>query len=311
MSPTTVLVLMGGPDAEHQVSLMSGREVAQALRRLDRYHVVEAVIDTPTATQLDALEGDVVFPMLHGRWGEGGALQTELERLGRPYVGSGPEASALAMDKLKTKALMLEHDVTTPEAEALNSGDQHTLSHPLVLKPIDDGSSVDMRICRTESEVHAAREELHAKRGRIMAERYIEGRELTVGIIGNEALPVIEIVPAGTCYDYDAKYLRDDTTYVIDPDLPVAVEYCAELALRVFDRIGCLDLARVDFMLDNVGLWFLEINTIPGFTTHSLLPMAAQHRGIQMPELCASLVEAAARRGQTSTASSAACRPVD
>ncbi len=302
----TILVLMGGPDAEREVSLMSGTAVAEALRSGGEFAVVEHVIDTVTADDLKSFAGEnqvsAVFPALHGRWGEGGPLQVILEEAGLPYVGSRPRAAALAMDKLATKTLVATDFTPTPPSRQLMPEDDCDLAPPLVLKPVDDGSSVDMRICRTVQDVIAGREELHPKRERLLAERYIDGRELTVGILGDEALPLIEIIPAESVefYDYDAKYARDDTRYVIEPDVPAEIkDRCQELALLAFHRLGCRDLARVDFMVDERGPWLLEVNTMPGFTTHSLVPMAAEAIGLDMSGLCATLVRYALARRPT------------
>ncbi len=294
----TVLVLMGGPDAEHPVSLMSGRQVAEALRRGGRFQVIERVVQRPTAPMLRICGGEVVFPVLHGHWGEGGPLQKILQELGLPYVGSPPRAAALAMDKLATKQILAAEGVRVPPDCRLEPGDRCRLAPPLVLKPIDDGSSVDLCICRCRQEVAAARARLHPKRGAILAERYIEGREVTVGVLGSEALPLIEIIPAASFYDYQAKYHRADTRYVIDPPLgPGVSRECTRVALEAFGRLGCRDVARVDFIVSETGPWFLELNTMPGFTSHSLLPMAAARHGLDMPRLCETLVEAALARG--------------
>ncbi len=147
-----------------------------------------------------------------------------------------------------------------------------------------------------------AREVLHQRRGSIMAEQLVGGREVTVGIVCGQPLPLIEIVPGADVefYDYQAKYVRDDTRYIIGPKLPAGVaQQCTDVAMLAFDRLGCRDVARVDFMLDDAGPWFLEINTMPGFTSHSLLPMAAAGRGQDMPTLCGRLVEAALARAAT------------
>jgi D-alanine-D-alanine ligase len=298
-----VLVLMGGPDAEREVSLHSGSEVAAALRASGRFGVVHDVIDKPGLEELREIAGgcDVVFPALHGHWGEGGPLQELLEELGLPYVGTKPQAAALAMDKLKTKAIVTTDGVPTPASQELTTiSDRCTIAPPLVLKPVDDGSSVDLRICRTPGSVAAARKDLHPKRGRLMAEAYIQGRELTAGIICDQSLPLIEIIPAKAVefYDYQAKYTRDDTRYVIDPPLPPDVaQQCVQMAMKSYTRLECRDIARVDIMLDAQNrLWFLELNTMPGFTTHSLVPMAARTIGLEMPALCAKLVQAALAR---------------
>jgi D-alanine-D-alanine ligase len=303
----TVLVLMGGPDAEREVSLASGREVAAALRSHGAFDVVDRVIDKPTIFELKALASqcaaEVIFPVLHGRWGEGGPLQQLLEQLGLPYVGSQPRAAALAMDKMQSKAAVTMHGVPTPPAQELATGERCAIAPPLVLKPVDDGSSVDLRICRSASEIEIARKDLHARRGRLMAESYVAGRELTVGIILDQPLPIIEIIPAVEYYDYPAKYTRDDTRYQINPPLPPAViDECVHMSMTAYRALGCRDLARVDIIFDGRQPWFLEINTMPGFTTHSLVPMAARSSaggggpGIEMPELCARLAGAALRR---------------
>jgi D-alanine-D-alanine ligase len=296
-----VLVLMGGPDAEREVSLLSGRAVAQALRESGRFEVIDRVIDQPTAGELTALGGDVVFPALHGQWGEGGPLQELLEKAGLPYVGSPPEAAALAMDKLATKHVASAAGVQTPCAQRLEPDDACDLVPPLVIKPIDDGSSVDLFICRSADEVASARARLHPARGALMAEPYVAGREITVAIADSDLLPLIEIIPSAAVefYDYEAKYLRDDTRYIVDPQLPGDVgEQCRRAAVLAFDRIGCRDLARIDFIVDDRAPWFLEINTMPGFTTHSLVPMAAASVGMGMPDLCAKLVDVALSRAE-------------
>ncbi len=290
---------MGGPDAEHEVSLMSGRQVAQALRDSGRYQVIEQVIDRPTMADLQYVPADVVFPVLHGHWGEGGPLQEVLELLGLPYVGSDPRAAAVAMDKPATKSIVSPQGVRAPADCRLEAGQPCPLDLPLVLKPIDDGSSVDLHICRTEQQLAAARAALHPDRGPVMAEQFIAGREVTAGIVCGEAMPLIEIIPSREVafYDYQAKYFRDDTRYVLEPELPQGVsQACTEAALLAFSLLGCRDVARADFIVNDDGAWFLEINTMPGFTTHSLLPMAAARQGHDMPSLCSRLVEAASAR---------------
>lgn len=300
----TVLVLMGGPDAEREVSILSGTAVADALRHSDRFTVVDCVIERPAAIDLAALPGDVVFPVLHGTWGEGGPLQLILEELGRPFVGCDSRSAALAMDKMRTKELVGSHGVLTPKAVEISQNDLCEVELPVVVKPVDDGSSVDIRICRTAQELTAAREQLHPRRRRLMIEQYIHGRELTVGILQGEVLPAIEIQPSVSFYDYEAKYDRNDTRYLINPRLPKSVgEVLVRDSLVAWHELGCRDLARVDFRLDDHDrVWFLELNTMPGFTTHSLLPMAARAHGLEMPELCVQLVEEAlVRSGRTST----------
>ena len=291
-----VIVLKGGPDAEREVSLRSGTMVAGALQRAG-FRVTDLAIDRIGLDELRAVRADVVFPVLHGSWGEGGPLQDLLELDGRPYVGCRPRAARLAMDKVATKALVAELGVPTPRSQEVRMGQPVDVPCPLVLKPSDDGSSVDLRICSTPQEVQRARLELEPRRGRLMAEEFVRGRELTVGMVDGECLPIIEIRPRAGTYDYEAKYHRDDTEYVLDPVLPAGVAD----AVRAFTRaawhaIGCRDVARADFMFDDRGPWFLEINTMPGFTDHSLVPKAARHAGMPMEDLVSRLVRAALGR---------------
>ncbi|MFO0828944.1 MAG: D-alanine--D-alanine ligase [Phycisphaerales bacterium] len=299
------LVLMGGPDAERDVSLMSGEQVAAALRQADDIDVVPLVVDRPSARELAAHGADVVFPVLHGPFGEGGPMQEILETLAREtgaaYIGCRPKAAAIAMDKVLTKALVSEVGVPTPRSRELVGDEPCDLEPPVVVKPANEGSSVGLSICRTRDEVERARRDLQAKGRRVLAETYIRGRELTVGIVDGETLPIIEIVPAVEFYDYEAKYHREDTRYVLDPALPPGVADRLRAYTRTtWDRIGCRDLARADFLFDESalpgGVWFLEINTMPGMTTHSLVPMAARHRGQSMTDLCAGLVRKAHAR---------------
>ena len=311
-----VLVLGGGPGGEHDVSVRSADGVATALAdatvhevpvephriTLPREHCNEALEQVRQTIEDERIE--VVFPVLHGRWGEGGALQTILELFGIPYVGSDPAASALAMDKARLKAQLLEAGLPTPRYAVVGPDDPLRLQPPIVLKPVDDGSSVDLEICTTAEAVAEARERLHARRTRLLAEQFIAGRELTIGLIDGRPLPALEIVPAAPFYDYAAKYERDDTRYVFRPDIPgPIIEEAQRIAVDAWRLSGARDLARVDFMIDENGPWFLELNTMPGFTAQSLLPMAAERAGMPMPALCGALVESAlARRGTCATA---------
>ena len=291
-----VLVLKGGPDAEREVSLNSGGMVAAALRRAG-LEVNEVTIDRPTQADLAAMAGDVIFPVLHGPWGEGGPMQDMLERDGRPYVGCRPDAARLAMDKPASKRAVAEVGVPTPAAQVIGPHDSLTLPPPLVLKPCDEGSSVDLRICLDAAQAERARAELHPHRPKLLAESFIRGREVTIGLLADRDLPIIEVRPKGGTYDYDAKYLRDDTEYLLDPPLPPGVvEAVRRHARVVWNRLGLRDVSRLDFMVDARGPWFLEANTMPGFTDHSLVPKAAAHAGIPMERLVRSLVEGAANR---------------
>jgi D-alanine-D-alanine ligase len=296
-----VLVLMGGPDAERDVSLKSGSQVAAALRR-GGVQVEERVIDRPGGDELRRMPGEVVFPVLHGPWGEGGPLQELLVADGRPFVGCLPAAARLAMDKPASKRAVAEVGVPTPACEVVTAADPVMIATPLVLKPCDDGSSVDLRICMNQADVLRERPLLHARRPRLMAESFIRGRELTIGLLHGEPLPIIEIRPKSGLYDYEAKYLRDDTQYIVEPQLPAGVtEAIRDFAERAWRRLGLRDVARLDFLLDDRGPWFLEANTMPGFTDHSLVPKAAAHAGQPMERLTVMLAERALARGAALT----------
>ncbi|GJQ29332.1 MAG: D-alanine--D-alanine ligase [Phycisphaerae bacterium] len=303
-SPVSVLVLGGGPDAEREVSLMSSRAVAEALASDARFTVRYEVIGRITAEELRSLPGDVVFPVLHGAFGEGGPLQDLLEADGRAYVGSGPGASRLAMDKMGTKLSAAREGVRTCPACVLNAADPACpLPLPVVVKPIHEGSSVGVHICRDEAAWRAAREAAigdtakHPGRVYMVESAVLGGREVTVGLLDGAALAPIEIKPATEFYDYEAKYLRDDTRYDVDPSLPGDV---GKTMRRDAERLGramaLRHMARVDFLVDRSGVpWMLEVNTIPGFTSHSLLPKAAAHAGLSFTGLCTRLVELALR----------------
>ncbi len=301
----SVLVLGGGPDRERPVSLRSAAGVADALREAG-YEVNAQTIDKPTLDDLKAMRGDVVFPVLHGPWGEGGPLQLMLEQLGRPFVGSGADAAAIAMDKIATAKLAsaapsvrISPKMPVDPARADTPGEL-----PVVVKPVRDGSSVGVYICTDDASWRRAIEAVRQDAAkdpsrRYFAEPYVKGRELTVSVLDGRALPVIEIVPASGVYDYDAKYERGDTKYLVDPELPGDLSRTVQNhALLTADAIGVRDLCRVDFIMDERSVpWLLEANTMPGFTPTSLFPMAAKAAGMPMEKLCAKLVELAAARG--------------
>lgn len=296
MSQLAVTVLMGGPDAERDISIKSGAAVAEALKQTEAFAVTEVIIDTTTTEELLQTQADVFFPVLHGPYGEGGPLQTILEQTQVPFVGSDFHTAQIAMDKVRTKEIARSIGIQTPDWQVLLQDTPCELTAPLILKPIDDGSSLDIEICDSSGEVTSARERLQKTRPAMLAETYVQGREITVGIIDGKPLPLIEIVPPTDIdtYDFCAKYERDDTTYILEPNLPDL--QCFKHALLLYEKLGVRDIARVDFMLDDRGAWLLEINTMPGFTPHSLVPMASKHAGIPMQVLCTTLVECAYKR---------------
>ncbi len=308
-----VMVLAGGPDREREVSLVGGGQVAQALR--DAGHdVMQRDIMPDDLSSLDAFtswQGDVVFPVLHGRWGEGGGLQRILSERNLNYVGSGPAAASLCINKHLTKLTVAKHGVATPESELLLPGQQRTLQAPVVIKALEEGSTLGLEICKTEEQADKAQQALSHDYPKLLVERYVPGKELTVGVIaGNTAddrsddpqvLPVIQIVPAGDYYDYDAKYERDDTQYLFNIDLPdTTLEQVRNWSRTAYKTLGVRHLCRVDFMVDEQHRpWFIEVNTMPGFTTHSLLPMAASQTGINLSQLTDRLVKMATQTTQS------------
>ncbi|MEE2906962.1 MAG: D-alanine--D-alanine ligase [Planctomycetota bacterium] len=294
-SPRPVIaVLMGGPDGEHQVSLESGASVAQALRDADFGTILEQVIPPTGLVELDSIQADVIFPVLHGPWGEGGPLQELLESDGRPFVGCGALAASAAMDKHHTKQVAQDLGIPTAPWERLDSQSTSTLSPPVVVKPVAEGSSLELHVANTDAERDAAIAHVLNHGDDVLVEQFIDGRELTVGIVGDETLPIIEIQAAEGLYDYQAKYTRNDTVYVINPEIDSIVqEAVCHAALALHHGLGARHLSRVDFLLDHQGPWLLEINTMPGFTSHSLLPKAAAARGWPLPELCRRLVNMA------------------
>jgi len=304
--PLDVTVLMGGPSAEREVSLLSGRAVADALARAG-HAVTGADISPADASALDRRGADVVFIALHGDFGESGAVQALCEERGLRYTGSGPRASALALDKVAAKQVFRGAGLGTPDWVLVEEfgdlaetrAEVERLSLPAVVKPVDSGSSIDVTIARTAARRDEAMEELLDRYGRVLVERFVAGREMTVGVLGEEALPVMEILPAREFYDYAAKYADGSgTRYVFDHRLDE--ETCRRLrqaGLAAHRSLGCRDLSRVDFILDGEGVpQVLEVNTIPGFTSHSLVPMAAARAGVCFEELVDRLVQMAMDR---------------
>ena len=301
-----ITVLMGGPSAEREVSLMSGTAIADALERRG-HKVTRADILPGDTSALDRDAIDVVFIALHGEFGESGEVQRLCEERNRRYTGSGPRASELAMDKAATKQIAKRIGLRTPDwmiIEEFHTPEQigrwlPELPLPVVLKPVDGGSSVDITVARTQQQRDGALEVLLDKYGRAMLERFVAGRELTVSILGDEALPVLEVVPARDFYDYTAKYADDaGTKYTFDHGLTEEVRRSVQADAETAHRaLGCRDMSRSDFLLDADGIpWLLEINTIPGFTGHSLLPMAAAKVGIDFEELVDRIARMAMQR---------------
>ena len=295
-----VAVLMGGSSSEREVSLNSGANVLAALqaRGVDA-HAVDGVPELVKALTGAGPRYDRVFNILHGNkgGGEDGVLQGLCEALGVPCTGSGVLGTALAMDKIRSKQVWLSLGLPTPGYIRLKKGDDvhaaaHQLGLPVIVKPSCEGSSVGVSRVFNDADLEAAVELAARYPGELLMEQMIVGQELTVGILGDTALPSIRIVPAGEYYDYHAKYVAEDTQYLC-PGLDGEAEAnIRRLALDAFHAIGCSGWSRVDVMRDEAGRFFLlEVNTAPGMTSHSLVPKAAAQLGIGFEDLCWMILE--------------------
>ena len=293
-TPHRIAVLMGGFSAEREVSLVSGRECAQALR-VAGYDVVEVDCGLDLCVRLTEISPDVVFNALHGRWGEDGCVQGMLEWLRIPYTHSGVLASSLAMDKARTKEVYISAGLPVVPS-VLASRDEvsagHVLAPPYVVKPNNEGSSVGVYIVREGANAPRLADTMPEV---VMVEAYAPGRELTVTVMGDRALCVTDIITSGW-YDYDAKYSVGGSKHVLPADVPTEIaDASLDYALRAHRALGCRGVSRTDFRWDETrglpGLVLLETNTQPGMTPTSLSPEQAGFCGITFPELCRWMVE--------------------
>ncbi|MBI4520760.1 MAG: D-alanine--D-alanine ligase [Gemmatimonadetes bacterium] len=325
---------MGGTSGERDVSLASGAQVARALREAghevvavdtargvlserDERHLLESGVsalppeqlaldmlstgDATALTRAPEVQGtDVVFVVLHGGGGEDGTLQALLELAEIPYAGSGPLGCALAMDKDVSKRLFRQAGIPTPDwlmwpvgPAALNE-----IGYPLIIKPNHGGSTIGLSLVRAEDEVSPAVALAEQQDREVLIERYVRGREITVGILGDQALPAGEIIPQHEIFDYECKYQPGLAEEIFPADLPAAVDArIRELALRAHRALKMRDFSRIDFVLDVDGVaWCLEANALPGMTANSLVPKAAAAAGMAFPELCSRICELAAQR---------------
>jgi len=307
-----ITVLMGGASSEREVSLASGREVARALRgeghevvEIDVKDEFEPSYPSHTSNNNEALirfvsnpdmaSSDVVFIVLHGGAGENGTLQAILDVMGAPYTGSGMLASALAMDKVLSKRIFDVVGIPTPDWRNVQNADARRVEAaiselgglPIVTKPRNQGSTIGISIVQKEDQIAAAVDCVKKYSRDVLVEKYIVGREITVGVLGERALPVIEVAPEKGFYNYECKYTRGRSKYIVPAKIQQKKQLEAqELALKAYKVLGCQDFARVDFRLSHDGEFHcLEVNTIPGMTGTSLVPMAARATGISFPQL--------------------------
>lgn len=296
-----VAVIMGGPSAEREISLITGAAIAGALREKG-YNVAEIDLEPKKlAEQLEVCGAKVVFNAVHGMYGEDGRLQTLLEMLEMPYTGSGMLASALGMDKAASKRIMQAADISTPKALIFVKGEARDFTceilaalkkMPVVVKPATQGSSIGVEIVKNEADIADAMQKAFTYSREVVVEEFIQGKELTVSIMQVDgkavALPVINIVPHSGVYDFHSKYTKGETEYLVPAPLDeVTTRQVQELAVATYRVLGCSGVARVDVMLDEAGKGYvLEANTVPGMTATSLVPKAAAAVGISFPELC-------------------------
>ncbi|MFB0553016.1 MAG: D-alanine--D-alanine ligase [Phycisphaerae bacterium] len=301
-SKLKVAVLTGGIGSEREISIQSGECVSEALKEAG-FNVVTADVRPDNLDILEDSSVDVFFPALHGEFGEDGQLQQILHDKSLVYTGSGPTASKLAFDKMASKKLFAEAGVATPAAIEFNGQidikqlekQLHYLADEYVVKPVKQGSSVGVRIIADVQEAIGVAQKTFREFGDCMIEKFIRGKEITVSILEDVALPIVEIRSQTGFYDYQAKYIDEQTEYLFDtvrdPALTAQIE---QAAMDCFYVLGCRHFARVDFMLSDEAIAYaLELNTIPGFTTHSLLPKAAAKAGLTMSDLCSKIIKAA------------------
>lgn len=298
-------VLMGGYSSEREISLKSGQAVLEALKTTG-CRVTPLDITMKEEKQIEKFIKnsaiDIAFIALHGKLGEDGVIQSILERLNIPYTGSGVEASQRAINKIKTQLLLKKNKVPVAPHVVCSSKDTidpkglvKELGLPLVVKPASEGSSIGITVVRAEKEIAPALKVAFEYGDSVLIEGFISGRELTVGILNDTFLPIIEIKPQTQFFDFKAKYKSGTTEYIIPAPLTKEVaKRVGETALYAHQVLGCRDFSRIDVMLDkNNRPYVLEINTIPGFTSMSLLPKAAKQAGLQFPQLCLKLIELA------------------
>ena len=294
-----VAVLMGGWSAEREVSLNSGAAVLNALTR-QGINAIGVDVDRDICKQLKEADYSHVFNVMHGRGGEDGVVQGVLELLKIPYTGSGVLGSALAMDKLRCKQIWQASSLTTPEYIELNSAEDcdvalEQLGLPMMVKPVLEGSSIGISKVNTREELLPAWELAKKSGGTIIAEKFIQGEEYTAAILGDRVLPMIRLRTDNDFYDYQAKYVSNDTQYICPCGLSEIHEAeLSDMMMHAFKAVMAEGWGRVDFMLDSDNQpWLIEVNTVPGMTDHSLVPMAAQHAGISFENLVLEILQGA------------------
>ncbi|MFH1753130.1 MAG: D-alanine--D-alanine ligase [Candidatus Omnitrophota bacterium] len=292
-------VLAGGPSSEREISLKSGAAVYAALNRVGVDIILIDVLDHLSVQEvMQKAKVETVFLVLHGGFGEDGTIQKALEDIKIPYTGSGPEASRLALDKLASREVFIKAGMTVPECEVLKKGESLALGKldvPLVVKPRSEGSSIGLSTVFDKGKLDEAVERAFKFGETVLVERFIKGRELTVGILDEKPLPVIEISAEGGCYDYYSKYESSKTRYMVPAPITASCfKMAQDIGISAHRSLGCRSFSRVDMILGDDGrIYVLEVNTIPGLTERSLLPKAASSAGIGFVQLCERILEGA------------------
>ena len=302
MKNRRIAVLMGGPSSEREISLKSGNCVLEALKA-SHLNATAFDVNRELPDRLIKEKIDLVFIALHGKPGEDGTIQGMLDILNIPYTGSGVLASALSMDKIASKRLFQIAGIPTPEFRVVSKDKCHINpleNFPIVIKPSTEGSTIGISIVKKEDEFKKALETAFCYDDNIICEKYIDGKEITVGILEEKVLPVIEIIPKSGFYDFNAKYKKESTDFVVPAELQEEKNaQIKQIALNAHKVLGCSGMSRSDMKLDSkLNPYVLEINTIPGLTETSLLPKAAQAAGISFMELCLRLLDLAIRKNE-------------
>ena len=292
-----ILVLMGGWSNEREISLISGESVFNSLitSGLD---VIKLDLNKDNISKVKELNPDRIFIVLHGKGGEDGEIQLHLENLGIPYTGSGSESSKVCMNKRTTKNILLENNIQTPNyikiSKSTNIEDiENSFQYPFVIKPTSEGSSIGVYVVEDRVSCKEAINENIKISNDVIVEEYISGKEYTVGIVDNNALPVIKLIPPGKFYDFEAKYNSKETKYICPSGLDQNTEEeIKKLSLNCFSLLNCRGWGRVDLIIDEKNKpWVIELNTVPGMTEHSLVPMAANYRNINFNELVLKILD--------------------
>ncbi len=297
-------VLAGGESSEREISLKSGKAVFEALRKAGLDPLFLDVNEKDFSSVIEKSGIDAAFIALHGRFGEDGTVQRMLQKRNIPYTGSGPDASALALDKMASKEQFIARGLNVPEYIVVYRGEDISeldVWFPCVVKPRFEGSSIGLSVVSSETKLHQAIDNAFMFGEEVIVERFVPGREITVGILDEKALPVVEIVAHEGVYDFDAKYRSDSTEYVVPAKLDESdSRFAQETALEAHKALGCKGFSRVDMRLsDNHEIFVLEVNTIPGLTERSLLPMAAKAAGLDFPGLCVKMLLVAFEKRKT------------